>query len=271
METMAALYMIGTAGCGKSTLTASMGQWLAGNGYTVNTLNLDPGADVLPYEPDVDVRDWITLGDVMEEYGLGPNGAQVVAADMIALYKKRIIEEIDQGEYHYLLIDTPGQLELFSFREATRDIVRSLRPGGSALIYLIDPFNARFPSGYISQLMLANLSKLRFQLPSIEVLAKYDMVDPPIKERLDRWQTYPEQLLNDLLEESSTSADLGPELSVGMFRSLESMDLFSSHVPVSARNGDGMERIVQTVQLMFGGGENPTGSSGKDPFDDPEE
>jgi ribosomal protein S18 acetylase RimI-like enzyme len=29
------------------------------------TVNLDPGAENLPYEPDVDIRDWISLEEVI--------------------------------------------------------------------------------------------------------------------------------------------------------------------------------------------------------------
>ena len=261
MQGKVGLYFIGTAGCGKSTMTAAMGQWMTSNGMSVQTLNLDPGADVLPYEPDVDVRDWITLGDVMEEYGLGPNGAQIVAADMLAHYKNRIIEELEEKNFQYLLIDTPGQLELFSFREASKEIVQGLRPGASYLVYLVDPFNVRTPSGYMSQIMLSNLTKLRFHMPSTEVISKYDMVDPEIKKNLDRWQECPDHLLNDLIQESSMAANMGPELSVGMFKAMEEMGLFTKHITVSSANGEGLPDIVQGVQLIYGGGEDPSDTS----------
>jgi GPN-loop GTPase len=255
MQGKVGLYFIGTAGCGKSTMTAAVGQWMINNGMSIQTLNLDPGADVLPYEPDIDVRDWITLGDVMEEYGLGPNGAQIVAADMLALYKSRIIEEIEEKDFQYLLIDTPGQLELFSFREASKEVVHGLIEGESFLVYIIDPFNARTPSGYMSQIMLSNLTKLRFHTPAVDVISKYDMVDPEIRKNLDRWQDYPENLLDDLMQESAMASKMGSELSVGMFKAMENMGLFTRHIDVSSANGDGLPDLVQKVQLMYGDGE----------------
>jgi len=258
------IYFLGTAGCGKSTLTAAAADWLARNGYTVQTVNLDPGADILPYEPGVDVRDWITLGDVMEEYGLGPNGAQVVAADMMALYKKRIVDDLSLGQTQYVLFDTPGQLELFSFREASRELVHGLLPDTSFLVYLIDPFNARTPSGYVSQVMLSNLSKLRFHVPSLEVISKSDMVSPDLMVHLDRWQEYPDNLMDELLLETSGGRSMAPELSIGLFRAMDDLALFSNHVKVSAKNGTGLESIYQTVQLVYGGGEDlEEGTSGE--------
>ena len=51
------VYFIGTAGSGKSTLTYNFKQWMYLRGLDVITVNLDPGAENLPYEPDVDIRD----------------------------------------------------------------------------------------------------------------------------------------------------------------------------------------------------------------------
>lgn len=79
------IYFIGTAGSGKSTLAHNFNQWMKLRGLDTIIVNLDPGAENLPYEPDVDIRDWISLEDVMKTYELGPNGAQIACADMIAL------------------------------------------------------------------------------------------------------------------------------------------------------------------------------------------
>lgn len=256
MQPSIIVYILGTAGCGKSTFTAAAADRLTEMGFSVQTVNLDPGADALPYEPGVDVRDWLTLGDVMEEYGLGPNGAQVVAADMVALYKKKVVEELAIGESQYILVDTPGQLELFSFRESAREIVQGILPENSYLLYLIDPFNARTPSGYISQIMLANLSKLRFQVPTLEVISKGDMIQADLMEQIQRWQDFPDHLLEDAIEEASKKGSMSNELSIGLFRSMEELGLLAPHEVVSAKNGEGIERIYQTIQLTYGGGED---------------
>jgi GPN-loop GTPase len=256
MQPTVIIYILGTAGCGKSTFTAAAQNWLSEMGFTTQTVNLDPGADALPYEPGVDVRDWMTLGDIMEEYSLGPNGAQVVAADMIALYKHRIIEEMAIDEVQFILVDTPGQLELFSFRESAREIVQGISPETSYLLYLIDPFNARTPSGYISQVMLANLSKLRFQVPTLEVISKGDMIQPELLQKIESWENHFDNLLDDATEEASAKSSLSNELAVGLFKSMEDLGLLTSHLIVSAKNGEGMERIYQTIQLTYGGGED---------------
>ena len=94
------VFIIGTAGSGKSLLTASFTEWLKMSKQKVTTINLDPGVITLPYSPDIDVRDYVSIGELMEKHGLGPNGALVMAADLIAEETDTIAEEIRQHIHH---------------------------------------------------------------------------------------------------------------------------------------------------------------------------
>ena len=78
------LFIIGTAGSGKSLFTSSFSEWLKISKQDVAIVNLDPGALKLPYSPDVDIRNYVDVGNIMETYELGPNGALILAADLIA-------------------------------------------------------------------------------------------------------------------------------------------------------------------------------------------
>lgn len=46
-------------------------------------VNLDPASEYTPYSSDIDIRDLITVRDVMEEYKLGPNGALVYCMEYL--------------------------------------------------------------------------------------------------------------------------------------------------------------------------------------------
>jgi GTPase SAR1 family protein len=74
MKCMFVVFIIGTAGAGKSVFTAAFGEWLKMSKQDVCMVNLDPGALDIPYSPDVDVRNYVNLENLMEEYHLGPNG-----------------------------------------------------------------------------------------------------------------------------------------------------------------------------------------------------
>ena len=50
---------------------------------TVHIINLDPAAETFAYEPELDVRDLITVDDVMEMMDLGPNGALVYCMEYL--------------------------------------------------------------------------------------------------------------------------------------------------------------------------------------------
>ena len=181
------VYFIGTAGSGKSTLTYSFKEWMLLKGLDAITVNLDPGADNLPYDPDVDIRDWISLEEIMESYGLGPNGAQIACADMLALNTSDIKESIESFKTDYILVDTPGQLELFVFREAGKYIVEFLKPDRSIIAYLVDHALAKTSSGFVSQLLLSLSTNYRLNHPQINILSKADMLDTDEIIKVSRW------------------------------------------------------------------------------------
>ena len=64
------IYFVGTAGSGKSTLVHAYKEWLDYNGIDAITVNLDPGSDMIPYTADIDIREWVNLQEVMDEYNL---------------------------------------------------------------------------------------------------------------------------------------------------------------------------------------------------------
>ena len=246
------LYFVGTAGSGKTTLTYAFQEWMKMNGYDAVTVNLDPGVEKMKYAPDVDVREMISLPAVMEEYNLGPNGAQIVCADLLALKINEIKEIVDGFDTDYVLIDTPGQIELFAFRETSRTIVDVLGPD-SAMAFLFDPFLSKTPSGFISQVMLSATTQFRFHLPFINVLSKSDLLDEKEKDRIMNWVKQPEDLLDDAVNETPS---MEKQLSIELFRVLEDMGVYKMLTPVSSETMTGMEDLYSIVQQVFMGGED---------------
>ena len=79
------LFVVGTAGAGKSSLVTAFQRWARFLEVDALAINLDPGAEKVDYDTEFDVRELISLSDVMIEYELGPNGAQILAADLVHL------------------------------------------------------------------------------------------------------------------------------------------------------------------------------------------
>jgi GTPase SAR1 family protein len=184
MEDGIFIYFIGTAGSGKSTLTSTYKKWTDLRDLDAITVNLDPGAENLPYQPEVDIRDWISLKEIMDSYNLGPNGAQIACADMVALNSEDIKKSIESFKPDYILMDTPGQLELFVFRESGKHIINFMDPSRTMVAYLLDYALAKNPSGFVSQLMLSLSTNFRLAMPQINILSKSDLLTDEEKKRI---------------------------------------------------------------------------------------
>lgn len=247
------LYFLGTAGSGKSTMTSAFQSWMQSQRLDAVTVNLDPGAESLPYDPDVDVRDWIKLREIMEEQGLGPNGAQILCADLVALNIKEIADVMDSFKPHYFLIDTPGQMELFTFRESSSVIIDAFGHEDSALVYLNDPALIKRPSGLVSSILLSATTQFRHVLPFINVLAKADLLSETELDNIVKWSEDPFVLYDALVEEGTTPRTV---LDVEFLKIMESIGLYKRLTPVSAETALGFEDVYSIVQETFEGGED---------------
>lgn len=69
--------VMGSAGVGKSTYCHMLQEHCAVKGRTMRVANLDPAAESFKYSVAFDIRELVSVEDVMEELQLGPNGALV--------------------------------------------------------------------------------------------------------------------------------------------------------------------------------------------------
>jgi GTPase SAR1 family protein len=254
MENRVILYFVGTAGSGKSTLTHTFSQWMIRQGYNPIIINLDPGVLKIPYVPDIDIRDWIVLSEVMEEYQLGPNGAQIACADMIALHIQEVADVLEGFKADYVLIDTPGQDELFAFRSSSRAVIEHLNRQESSIAFLFDPMLTKRPSGFVSSLMLSATVQFRLMLPIINVLSKTDLLEENERDTIVEWSQEPYKLIDAVREEVEVSSE--SLLSIEFFKSLENIEALKSLTPVSVVENYGIEDIYNQVQQVFMGGED---------------
>ncbi len=243
------LYFVGTAGCGKSTLTSEFKKWMDMNGFQAVTINLDPGAEQLPYDPEIDIREWISLEGVMDEHGLGPNGAQIVCADMIALNATQIRDVMDTYECDYFLIDTPGQIELFTFRRSSTELMKILGDEYSTIAFLFDPILSKQPSGFISLMLLAITTQFRFNVPYIPILSKSDILSDVDLELILQRASDLTLLESDLRDNENRDNFVGIEL----VKSLEQIIDQQTLIPVSSLEPKGLEDIYTEVQSAFYG------------------
>ena len=251
MEHTALLYFVGPAGAGKSTLVATLQEWMQHQRYDGVAINLDPGAETVPYEAAIDVREKFTLHDIMDEYSLGPNGAQVVCADLLAVELDWIRHHVNEINCDYFLVDTPGQTELFLYREASKVFVDNLSDK-SAMIILLDPLLSRTPEGFVTQLLLASAAHLRFPIPMFPVLTKCDLLEPEEVNNIREWSSNLDTLAMAMPNLQGMSGVLSSEL----LRVLQVLALESNLIAVSSKEGEGMDDLYTVVQSTFAGGDD---------------
>lgn len=173
--------VIGPPGSGKLTYCHGMFQFLSAIGRNLCIINLDPANDRLPYpQCALDIRDYITLEDIMEEHGLGPNGALMFALesldeDGIEVFLAAVSKLMQQQ--NYLIFDCPGQVELFTHHLSLLKIFKrlvkahDLRP---CVVSLVDSIYLTSPSQYVSILLLSLRLMLQLDLPHVNVISKID-------------------------------------------------------------------------------------------------
>jgi GPN-loop GTPase len=249
----AVVFVTGTAGAGKTSFVRAFSEWMRSSGYDAGVVNLDPGLEGDELEPDVDIRDWVRLADIQDEYGLGPNGAQVAAADMIALKVFEVKQAMAELHGDYVLVDTPGQIELFAFREASKAIVDALGGDRTLLAFLYDPGLARSAPGFVSLLMLSATVEFRFRLPMVNVLTKSDTLSPELLGEVLGWSEEPGRLY-DAVQVGTPTPDV--QLSTELFRAIEVMGPLAGLVSVSSKERTGLDGFYRECQRIFAGGED---------------
>ena len=247
---MKAIFVTGTAGSGKSMLTSKILEYYQTNGVFASVLNLDPGVESLPYRPDVDVRDYVDIVQIMKQYDLGPNGSMIMANDLIATKIEDIQNEIHGVNPDYLIVDTPGQIELFAYRASGPFFIQNIDACEKTNIFLYDGTMIASPTNFISISLLATSIKLRLGLPTINVMTKTDLIPDKIDQIL-KWSSDPISLEEELKtlegETYSFATDILRTLNIGEFAG----DL----IPISNLTGEGMVNLQAALSRIINLGE----------------
>ncbi|KAK7510019.1 GPN-loop GTPase [Phyllosticta citriasiana] len=236
--------IMGPAGAGKSTFCSALIQHLRTLKRSCFYVNLDPAAEEFAYEPDVDIRDLITLEDVMEEMGLGPNGGLIYCLEFLLENLDFLTEPLDDVTEEYLIIiDMPGQIELYTHVPILPTLVKHLTRGSLNIslcaAYLLEATfvvdHAKFFAGTLS----AMSAMLMLEVPHINILSKMDLVKGTVAKRELKRYINPDA---DLLEDDEAS------------RRMEFEPLEESSDPAATKNvmaGTSFNRLNKAVAQLI--------------------
>lgn len=229
-------------------------------------INLDPAVLNTPFEANIDIRDSVNYEEVMKQYNLGPNGGILTSLNLFATKVDQIVnllekrakpdpEKPDRKPIEHILVDTPGQIEVFVWSASGTILLESLASSFPTIIaYIIDTPRTSSTSTFMSNMLYACSILYKTKLPMILVFNKTDVQDAAFaKEWMTDFEAFQAALRRD--EEANTEGDSGNGNGGYMGSLLNSMSLmleeFYAHlsvVGVSSRLGTGIDEFFEAVE-----------------------
>ena len=248
---MKTIFISGTAGSGKSLLTSKLYEYYTKNGAFAAILNLDPGVENMPYTCDVDVRDYVDYVSIMQKYDLGPNGGLIMANDLIASKIDEIQNEVNKVNPDYLIVDTPGQIELFAYRSSGPFLVENISSEEKTNIFLFDGALINTPVNFVSIALLATSIRLRLKIATVNVLTKTDLIGTKLKDIL-QWTTSLSKLEDAIGKEADGDTYT---LTTNILRGLNLGGFAQGLIPISNVTGEGFVNLEGALSRILNLGE----------------
>jgi GTPase SAR1 family protein len=251
------LIVIGMAGSGKTTLMQRLIASLDEEAKQSYVVNLDPAvAGVedeegnmtgLPYEPQLDIRDSVNYKQVMRQHGLGPNGGILTCLNLYATRFDEVMQVLDRQSQSadYILIDTPGQIEVFTWSASgsifTESIAASLP---TVLVFVVDTPRSQSPATFCSNMLYACSVMYRTKLPMVIAFNKIDVVPHAFAQE---WMQDFETFNRALDEERHGDGDYTSTLTRSLALMLDEFYATLKSVGVSAATGEGVQEFFAAV------------------------
>jgi hypothetical protein len=170
---------------------------------------------------------------------------------MIAVSLNNIKEELEEQKADYIVVDTPGQLELFAFRESGPFVVNNLEGENKVVLFLFDFTVASSPFNFLSTTLLYNSLKLRLNLPQLSVLTKTDLSKTLTRKIMD-WCANSKLLEEDMSNEKNSERYLiGNEI----LKAFSKLSLIPAPIPISSITWNGMLNLGSAISNILRGGE----------------
>jgi GTPase SAR1 family protein len=206
--------ILGTAGSGKTTMVDKFGRYMEENcRYRVGYINLDPACLETPFDPDFDIRSMFTTYEVMTREKLGPNAAIVRCSDLMAERADEIAASIANLNVDFRLIDTPGQTEIFVFRDSGPRIMKALaRREYTISVMLFDKTLTATPIDIATAQLMTLVVQLRIGIPMITAISKAELSQNPDIDSLLSNQTLLTKAIQKELKEGGVYKDMSLEI-----------------------------------------------------------
>ncbi|KAG6463404.1 hypothetical protein O3G_MSEX013852 [Manduca sexta] len=244
------LIILGMAGAGKTSFTRRLAGKVT-DGARPYLINLDPACREVSYPANIDIRDTVDYKEVMKQYGLGPNGGIVTALNLFSTKFGQVVDLIEKaGKKHkYCVIDTPGQIEVFTWSASGTIITEALASScPTVVVYVMDTVRSVSPVTFMSNMLYACSILYKTRLPFIIVMNKTDVVD---NSYAVEWMRDFEAFQDALDAEGAGETEGGNTYIGNLTRSMAlALDTFYADLRccgVSAHTGEGIDNFFKLV------------------------
>jgi GTPase SAR1 family protein len=237
------LIILGMAGSGKTTFVQKLEEEIANMDKQSYIINLDPAVLDTLYEPNLDIRDTVKYKEVMLSNNLGPNGAILTCLNLFSTNIDKVISILEsKKDLDFVVMDTPGQLEVFSWSASGKLISDSFSlifP--SILIYIIDLPRCSNPNTFSSNMLYALSIMYKMKLPLLIAFNKSDIAkDTKVIEWMDDY----ESLQNVLKKQDDYMSTFSSSLSLLLAEFYKTI----KYVKVSAKTGEGFNELIKKCE-----------------------
>eukprot|EP00246_Nothoceros_aenigmaticus_P008386 TRINITY_DN23028_c0_g1_i1.p1 TRINITY_DN23028_c0_g1~~TRINITY_DN23028_c0_g1_i1.p1 ORF type:complete len:374 (+),score=112.45 TRINITY_DN23028_c0_g1_i1:101-1222(+) len=235
--------VIGMAGSGKTTMLHQLVYHVQKAGKRGYVINLDPAVTSVPFPCNIDIRDTVNYKNVMKEYHLGPNGGILTSLNLFATKFDEVVGLIERRaeSLDYVLVDTPGQIEIFTWSASGAIITEAFASTfPTVVVYVVDTPRATNPSTFMSNMLYACGILYKTRLPLLVTFNKVDVAKHQFAvEWMEDFEAFQAAVDSDTSYTSSLSRSLCLVLDE-FYRNLR-------NVGVSAVTGEGMEDFFEAV------------------------
>ncbi|CAB3408598.1 unnamed protein product [Caenorhabditis bovis] len=250
---MYGVLVIGAPGAGKSTFCAGLGDIFQQLERPFMTINLDPANETMNYTPDVNITELITVAEVMDRLGLGPNGALKYCIETLVANSDWLLQKIMQNRNKYFIIDCPGQLELYKSEGELWKVIRHLEKAGVRLcaLHLADSLYCSDPSKFISVALSTLATMVTMEMPQVNCLSKADLFSAEGTYDMDYFTYLPD--VNKLLDLLNNVPGLEKyrKLNEAICGVISDFDLVS-FVPLAVESKESMAKVIRLVDAANG-------------------